>query len=143
MKNTMTLGAAIMGLCLSGLIQAQTLTPEQARQDALDHCNTLTAEAKTNCTRDANAAFNQAKNQRMHTPSPTENNRLSRCDALPESKKADCIAQMTGQHDTQVYGSVEGGGVLRKTTIVIPGQPQQPAQTSIIESAPATFPMRE
>lgn len=61
-------------------------------------------------------------------------NRILRCEALSGQDKDDCMLQMSGQ-DTITQGSVEVGGILRETTITIPGT----AQTQPVPGlAPAT-----
>ena len=39
---------------------------------------------------------------------------------------------MRNEHETQIFGSVEGGGVLRQTTITIPGETYYPEPTIIV-----------
>lgn len=137
-KNAISLGVAALSLCFATFAQAQNVTPAQAHKEALAHCETLSGEAKTNCKRDAFASYNDSNRNHQSTDQQTlQHNRMSRCQALPAHLRDDCIAQMSGQHDTQVYGSVEGGGVLRQTTIEIPGEPYQPTNTAPIESTPS------
>lgn len=144
MKQTIKIGAFAFGLCLVSLAQAQTPTPQQAYEQAKAYCTTLSAEAQKNCQRDAYAAFNQAKKQGSSTKNTEalSKNRLARCDQLPTQQQSDCKAQMTGSYDTKVYGSVEGGGVLRQSIIEIPGQPVNPRTPVTLPAAPVTQPIR-
>ena len=121
-KNAISIGIATLSLCFATFAQGQSLTPAQAHKDALAYCETLSGEAKTNCRRDAFASYNDSKRKNKSVDMQTlEQNRIARCQALPAHLRDDCIAQMSGQHNTKSYGSVEGGGVLRQTTIEIPG----------------------
>lgn len=145
-KNAISLGVAVLSLCFASFAQAQSLTPAQAHKEALAHCETLTGDAKTNCKRDAFASYNDTNRQHTAPDKQTlQQNRMARCQALPASARDNCIAQMSSEHETKIYGSVEGGGVLRRTTIEIPGQPSQsatPAPISSSTSAPTTSPVR-
>lgn len=145
-RNAISLGVAALSLCFATFAQAQTPTPVQAHKQALTHCETLSGEAKVNCRRDAIASYNDTNRNRHTTDQQTlQQNRMARCQALPAHLRDDCIAQMSGQHETKVYGSVQGGGVLRQTTIEIPGQPYQPASPAPIQPSsnmPTTSPMR-
>lgn len=147
-KNAISLGVAVLSLCFASFAQAQSPTPTRAQthKEALAYCQTLSGEAKTNCRRDAFASYNDSnRNQKTPDMQTLKQNRMARCQALPAHLREDCIAQMSDQYDTKVYGSVEGGGVLRQTTIEIPGQPRQaatPAPVYPSPSTPTTTPMK-
>ncbi|MFC6443839.1 MAG: hypothetical protein GX332_05045 [Alcaligenaceae bacterium] len=143
-KIAMALSAATLAFGFATSSHAQPIDPQQAYQEAMAQCEMLSGDAKTNCRRDAGAALQQAKrNPKQHVDEQTlARHRTARCQALPEHLREDCLAQMTGQHETQVYGSVEGGGILRQTTITIPGEPYQPAQPAVIESSPTPSPVQ-
>lgn len=127
-KSAISLSIAALSLSFAsfGLAHAQTPTPQQAYQEALSHCKTLTGDARVNCQRDAHAAYND-RNRKHTSPDKQmlEQNRIARCNRLPESQRQACIEVMQGQHNTQIRGSVEGGGILRHTTIEIPGEPYE------------------
>lgn len=144
MKNAIKTGAVILGICVSSLAQAQSPTPQQAYQQALSYCTNLTAEAQKNCKRDAAAAYNQAQKQGQSSPNmdALTHNRVARCNRLPSDRQADCKAQMTSSYDTKVYGSVEGGGILRQSTIEIPGEPITPAMRNAIPATASPQPIR-
>lgn len=123
--SLLAFSATALSLCFASFSSAQS--PSQNLQRALSYCSNLDQEAKTNCRRDAQAAYSDNK---RHPQSPQmnhqrlEQNRLLRCQDLPAQEQTDCKDQMTGQHQTQIYGSVEGGGILRQTTIEIPAKAQ-------------------
>lgn len=59
----------------------------------------------------------QASNQQ--NADTYQQNRTNRCQALPESDRVICVKRMSGslEAETRIFGSVEGGGILRETTI--------------------------
>ncbi len=125
-KPLLAFSSLVLSLGMSSAF-AQNPTPQQAYQDALHHCTQLTdSTAQANCKRDAGAAFQQARHNPPAKLSETtlQQNRLSRCKSLPSpAAQQDCVAHMTGQAQTQTFGSVQGGGVLRRSTITIQGEP--------------------
>jgi hypothetical protein len=44
---------------------------------------------------------------------------------LPAGQRQDCMTLMNDP-DARTQGSVDGGGIIRETTITIPGQPLRP-----------------
>ena len=112
--------------------QTATQSADNTYQQQLQHCQTLTGESRATCERAAGAALSEARKNGLTTANPTlEQNRLQRCSALPANLREDCEAQMRNEHETQIYGSVEGGGILRQTTITIPGETHYPEPTII------------
>lgn len=124
-KKTLSLSLAALSLCLTSIVSAQTSAPssQESYSKAQAYCETLSGDAKINCQRDAYGAHHDKSNHHTRIDAQTlEQNRINRCNRLPESQRQECLAQMQGQHTTQTYGSVEGGGILRNTTIEIPGE---------------------
>lgn len=122
------LGALSAALCFGLAAQAQQTTPEQAYQEALRHCETITdEEQRLNCRRDAGAALQEAKSNpdkyQQIDEQTLSKNRTSRCAALPAEQQELCIKSLQENPDTQTMGSVEGGGILRKTTVTERGEP--------------------
>jgi len=74
------------------------------------------------CKREAGAALQEARRQRLVRGGSFEQNATARCQALPAGQREDCVAQMTSSQNTTVQGSVAGGGILRQTEITIPGE---------------------
>lgn len=133
-KKTLSLSLAALSFCLASAVNAQTSTPspQESYARAQAHCETLSGDAKINCQRDAYAAHHDQSNHHTRIDAQTlEQNRTNRCNRLPEPQRQDCLTQMQGQHATQTYGSVEGGGILRNTTIEIPGEAQGLSQPTI------------
>lgn len=66
------------------------------------------------CLREAGAALEESSRGGLATPRGALGaNALARCDAQPAADRAACIARIQGAGKTE--GSVEGGGVIRKT----------------------------
>lgn len=127
-KNVISLSIAALSLSLAGLgaAHAQAPTPQQSYQQAIAECKSLSGEARVNCQRDVHAAHHDRNRQHTSPDMQTlEKNRTARCNRLPESQRQHCMEQMKGQHHTKTYGSVRGGGMLRHTTIEVPGEPYE------------------
>lgn len=76
---------------------------------------------RTTCLKEAGAALQESKRGGLATQKSGLNaNATARCDAQPTADRADCIARIQGAGATS--GSVEGGGVIRKTETVIPAK---------------------
>jgi len=102
------------------------------RQD-IERCNAgQTNQDIETCKREAGAALQEARRQRLISDreQSAQANATARCQALPAGAREDCMAQMTESAPTTIQGSVAGGGILRTTTITIPGSTE--TQTNII-----------
>ena len=96
----------------------------------VERCNSgQTSQDRATCIREAGAALEEARRNRL-----VERNvdfdkvKMARCEALPPVERDECMIQMSGQN-TVVKGSVEGGGVLRETTIVVPAETAPAAES--------------
>lgn len=80
----------------------------------------LTGQDLSTCLTEASNAYGER--QRGAEPGVSEDtllrNRLRRCEVHQGDERADCEARMRGQGQTS--GSVDGGGVLRELTTVVP-----------------------
>jgi len=102
---------------------AQTDASAQYKADVARCKSGQTNQDEATCLREAGAALEEARRNRLSNnaaPGSYRQNALDRCNALPAGQREDCLTQMSGS-DTTVKGSVGGGGVLRETTITIPG----------------------
>ena len=103
-------------LLLCGAATAQ----DNFRQDRAA-CASVPAESRAACVREAGAAAQAARAGQLTSGSTSsyEQNALARCAVFktPEDR-GDCEARMRG-HPT-VSGSVEGGGLLREATTLVP-----------------------
>ena len=126
--------ASLAGMCLAATMAmaagAGTNADIEARYKLdVERCNMgQTNQDKATCLREAGAARDESRRNRLTNANESyQQNQVSRCQALPVAERQDCMLQMSGQ-DTRVEGSVGAGGVLRETTITIPGTPM-PATT--------------
>lgn len=128
MQNTYTLlkrsaliasfGAA--ALLLSPVAFAADAAQAQYQVD-VQHCNSTPGIDKKACMREAGAALEASRRNTLTTPSADAANldRTRRCNALPADQRQDCLTLMDSPN-TRTQGSVQGGGILRETTITIP-----------------------
>ena len=86
-----------------------------------------TAEDRATCLREAAAAEEERKRNRLDNTGSLRQNAIDRCNALPARDRPDCLARIEGPNrpnqKTTTSGSVEGGGVIRETTTTTTGQP--------------------
>jgi len=78
------------------------------------------------CLREAGAALQEARSGKLGAGANQSylRNALERCDPLPPADAKDCRDRIMGQGS--VSGSVEGGGLLREKTTIVPA-PIKPA----------------
>lgn len=141
------LAACALGACLATpAVFAASSTPadiESRYKLDVQRCNSgQTNQDKATCLQEAGAARAEAKRKRLLNSSPSyDKNQTQRCNGLPAGEREDCLLQMSGQNtatqSTTTQGSVGGGGILRETTITMPGSPT----TSPSPTAPATTTM--
>lgn len=123
----MALLVAAAGLFPLGAVQAQdtSMADMKARYDAdMQRCSTITdPESRRTCQREAGAALQEARRNRLVTgASDTQANASARCARLPSAQRADCERLMTDSSAVK-HGSVSGGGVLRELSITVPADP--------------------
>ncbi len=84
-------------------------------------CNTgRTAEDRATCLKEAGAAQDERRRNRLDNSGSMDQNAVDRCKALPNKDRADCLARINGpkasNQQVTTSGSVAGGGLLRETT---------------------------
>lgn len=123
--------AANAGAAPSRITQAQT----QYQHDMAACKNGQSQENKATCEKEAGAAFEAAKHgQLISAPAGSyQENADNRCANLPGDQRQDCMTLMSDPN-AKVQGSVNSGGILRETTITIPGQPEVVPATPRSES---------
>ena len=112
--------AGLMPLAASA--QSASMAEMQARyKEDMQRCETLTdPERKQTCRREAGAALQEARHNRLATPQEnTAANASERCQSLPMAQHADCERLMSDSSAVQ-HGSISGGGVIRELTITVP-----------------------
>jgi len=110
---------------LAAQAQDASMADMQARyKEDIQRCETLTdPEAKRTCRREAGAAIQEARRNRLVTGSGDPMaNAVERCQRLPANQRADCEQLMRDSSATE-RGSVSGGGVIRELTITVPADP--------------------
>jgi hypothetical protein len=115
--------AACAGLALQGA-WAQSGTASDARaqyqRERAACLSGQTGEDRATCLREAGAALVEARRGGLTDPSPSQarSDALDRCNAFrtPQDRR-ECVARM---RSGEVSGSVEGGGILREKSFVVP-----------------------
>lgn len=135
----MALIVAAAGLLpLAGHAQTTSMTDMQARHQAdMQRCAAMTdPESKRTCQREAGAALQEARRDRLVTGhANTAANASARCERLPGTQRADCERLMSDGSAVQ-HGSISGGGVMRELTITVPAETTAPAGTYSTQPAP-------
>ncbi|CAM5352453.1 hypothetical protein [Eoetvoesiella caeni] len=111
-------------LAAGGSAQANSSARAQYQQDmALCKSGQSTTESRATCEREAGAALQAAERGQLTAESSSgyKQDATSRCMSLPEGQRQDCMTLMNNPQNARVQGSVGGGGVLRETTITVPG----------------------
>lgn len=120
--------ARLAAMIVAGLVplaaaQAQgvSMADAQARyKEDMQRCSTIAdPESRRTCQREAGAALQEARRNRLVTPTDSQANAAARCARLPADRRAECERLMTDS-SAVTHGSVSGGGVLREMTITIP-----------------------
>ncbi len=142
--------ASLIGICLAAPVAMGAGTGAKAQSSAdiesryrldVERCNTgQTNQDKATCLREAGAARDEARRSRLNNGNESyQQNQTARCQALPVAERNDCMLQMSGQN-TNVEGSIGAGGVLRETTITIPGTPTPAPGAAPVTPAPGLTP---
>ena len=119
---------------------AQTGAKSTYQKERADCDAGRTAEDRATCLKEAGAAQDERKRNRLDNNGSARQNAIERCNALPAKDKPDCMARIEGpsapNQKTTTSGSVAGGGVLRETTTTTQGPPT----IVIIPASPASAP---
>ena len=99
---------------------------EQYRID-VERCRSgQTSQDLKTCLREAGAALQEARRNRLVKGTPSfEQNQRARCERLTGTEREDCLRLMSDPNPV-IRGSVDGGGVIRETTITIPASETTP-----------------
>nr|HET7859325.1 hypothetical protein [Caldimonas sp.] len=158
LKNIASLTGLIVVGCAAGLAvppahaadaTAQTAAKSTYAKDRADCEAGRTAEDRATCLKEAGAAQDERKRNRLDNYGSARQNAIDRCNPLPPKDKADCLARIEGasapNQKTTTSGSVAGGGILRETTtttkgkptiIIVPGDSPGPPPTTPPPAAP-------
>ena len=79
-----------------------------------------TAQDRATCLKEAGAAADERKRNRLDNSGSLPQNAADRCNALTGAERSDCLARVKGSSSanqrTTTSGSVAGGGVMKETT---------------------------
>src|SRR5689334_23859512 len=136
LKNFASLTGLIVVGCAAGFAgpparaadaAAQTTAKSAYQKERADCDAGRTAEDRATCLKEAGAAQEERKRNRLDNNGSARQNAIDRCNALPAKDRPDCIARIEGpiapNQKTTTSGSVAGGGVLRETTTTTTGAP--------------------
>ncbi len=136
LKNIASLTGLIVVGCAAALAgppgyaadaAAQTTAKSTYAKDRADCDAGRTAEDRATCLKEAGAAQDERKRNRLDNTGSARQNAIDRCNPLPPKDKADCLARIEGSNapnqKTTTSGSVAGGGILRETTTTTQGPP--------------------
>src|SRR5699024_3389084 len=115
---------AAMGLITTPAMAANGsgLTPQQQYERDVEYCRSGQQGIDVqNCLPDAGAALQERRRSGQISISADAlgDNQRARCEGLVGTEREDCLRLMSDT-DIETFGSVEGGGILRKKTITIP-----------------------
>lgn len=115
------LAASCAVSALAFALPSQAQPTQKNYQQDLQHCEALQGESRAACRREAGAALQAERQNKLEQPNPAmPSNRTARCDRLPLERQQECQLTMQEGQETTVSGSVQGGGILRETTITVP-----------------------
>lgn len=119
-----TLATATALLCTSAALAASASSQAQARyRQEMADCNQMTPKStRATCQKEARSALAEAGRGRLTTASVDQyqKNALQRCNAHQGDDRSACEARMSV--DGKMEGSVERGGVLRESEILVPAE---------------------
>lgn len=120
-RSAIIAGLSAAAMLLSPVALAADTAAQTQYQTDVQHCNSTPGIDKKACLHEAGAALQASRSNTLTTPSADASNRdrTQRCNALPADQRQDCLTLMDSAN-TKIQGSVQGGGVLRETTITIP-----------------------
>lgn len=123
-RFTTTALLACLACCLTLASPARAADESAAaryRQDMRDCREGRTAQSRPDCEREARNAAAEARRGALSTPIDAAGQAQQRCAVFKhEADHTDCMARMGV--GARLSGSVEGGGVLREHTTVVPAR---------------------
>jgi hypothetical protein len=107
-------------LLVIGAVVGSTNALAATTDSALEKCSDPRVD-RTACLREAAAAQDAKQRGQLDSPGGYDANALKRCNRQPEGTARDaCVKRVTGAGNTNVTGSVKGGGKLRTTEMPVP-----------------------
>ncbi len=113
------LGALSLSITAAAANQGRDPDAHQRYQQERAACMSMSGDERKTCLREAGAAQVEAKRGQLTDPASVEQNKLARCAYHRNADDRDyCERRMRGEGTTS--GSVEGGGILRELTVIVP-----------------------
>jgi hypothetical protein len=122
----------ILALCALGAVAFSASAAEPKRADSTGihqtylqeraRCDGLSGDDRKTCLREAGAAQYEARRGTLSDQQADfEQNRFARCEFHKRADEREyCLRRMRGEGT--VSGSVEGGGLLRELTVIVPAE---------------------
>ena len=125
LDRQLALAAASLFLCMASALPAFADTAREAqarfRQDMASCNNGQSPQDPATCRLEARNALTDARRGDLHgAPEKYTNNARQRCNALEGDNRSDCESRLRGEGLSE--GSVGGGGIIRETVTVVPGE---------------------
>lgn len=119
-----TLALVVMGMVAAPAMAANGsgLSPQQQYERDVEYCRSGQPGIDVqNCLRDAGAALQERRRSGQSSVSTDmlSDNQRARCEGMMGTEREDCLRLMSDS-DIETFGSVKGGGILRKKTITVP-----------------------
>lgn len=124
--SMLSFGCLALGLTLGLTLALPARAADESaaaryRQDMRDCREGRTSQSRPDCEREARNAAAEARRGALATPIDAAGQAQQRCAVFKQAADhADCIARMGV--DARLSGSVEGGGLLREYTTVVPAR---------------------
>lgn len=123
-RNLALLGANVV-LFFAGALPAGASQASDAQtryRQEMAACNSgQSSQDPDTCRLEARNALAEARRGGLSdAPRQYQPNALQRCRELPDADRTDCESRVRGEGRSQ--GSVEGGGIIRETTTVVPAK---------------------
>ena len=131
--------ASLAGMVAVGIAAAYASPPAHAADPAAPAARSAylkdradceagrTAEDRATCLKEAGAAQEERRRNRLDNNGSLRQNAIERCNSVAPNDKADCLARIEGPNrpnqTTTTSGSVAGGGIIRETTTTTTGVP--------------------
>ncbi len=144
--------ASLAGLVIVGVAASYAAAPAHAADAAAPVAKSTylkeradcdagrTAEDRATCLKEAGAAQDERKRNRLDNTGSMRQNAIDRCNTVAPKDKADCLARIEGpsqaNQKTTTSGSVAGGGILRETKTTTVGTPVVVVPATPAASAP-------
>jgi hypothetical protein len=110
------LALAIAAGCVGAHAQSTPSAQSRYQQERAACLDGSSHQDRATCLQEAGAALHESKRGGLTSSTQLESNALARCAALPEAYREDCRARVANDSNTEVSGTVQGGGMLKETT---------------------------